>query len=61
MRICRLPALPFRKYAVFNTAAAGGGADHSFAVPLMRSADIYLLVAEALIRTTRCGRWRRVD
>jgi hypothetical protein len=41
----------FKKYAVFNTAAAGGGVDHTFAVPLMRSADIYLLVAEALIRT----------
>jgi hypothetical protein len=45
----------FRKYAVFNTAAAGGGVDHSFAVPLMRSADIYLLVAEALIRTQGAG------
>ncbi|MDN5289460.1 MAG: carbohydrate-binding protein SusD [Mucilaginibacter sp.] len=45
----------FRKYAVFNTAAAGGGVDHTFAVPLMRSADIYLLVAEALIRTQGAG------
>ncbi len=45
----------FKKYAVFNTAAAGGGVDHSFAVPLMRSADIYLLVAEALIRTQGAG------
>jgi len=45
----------FRKYAVFNSAAAGGGVDHSFAVPLMRSADIYLLVAEALIRTQGAG------
>jgi len=45
----------FKKYAVFNTAANGGGVDHSFAVPLMRSADIYLLVAEALIRTQGAG------
>ncbi|GAA3982742.1 RagB/SusD family nutrient uptake outer membrane protein [Mucilaginibacter dorajii] len=45
----------FKKYAVFNTTAAGGGVDHSFAVPLMRSADIYLLVAEALIRTQGAG------
>jgi hypothetical protein len=45
----------FKKYAVFNTAAAGGGVDHTFAVPLMRSADIYLLVAEALIRTQGAG------
>lgn len=45
----------FKKYAVFNTAADGGGVDHSFAVPLMRSADIYLLVAEALIRTQGAG------
>ncbi|ASU36371.1 RagB/SusD family nutrient uptake outer membrane protein [Mucilaginibacter xinganensis] len=45
----------FKKYAVFNTAADGGGVDHTFAVPLMRSADIYLLVAEALIRTQGAG------
>ena len=45
----------FRKYAVFNTVADGGGPDHTFAVPLMRSADIYLLVAEALIRTQGAG------
>ena len=45
----------FKKYAVFNTVAAGGGVDHTFAVPLMRSADIYLLVAEALIRTQGAG------
>lgn len=45
----------FKKYCVFNTAANGGGVDHSFAVPLMRSADIYLLVAEALIRTQGAG------
>ncbi|MEO7215574.1 RagB/SusD family nutrient uptake outer membrane protein [Mucilaginibacter sp.] len=45
----------FKKYAVFNTEAAGGGVDHTFAVPLMRSADIYLLVAEALIRTQGVG------
>jgi hypothetical protein len=45
----------FKKYAVFNTAAAGGGVDHTYAVPLMRSADIYLLVAEALIRTNGAG------
>ena len=45
----------FKKYAVFNSAAAGGGVDHTFAVPLMRSADIYLLVAEALIRTQGAG------
>jgi hypothetical protein len=45
----------FKKYAVFNTAADGGGVDHNFAVPLMRSADIYLLVAEALIRTQGAG------
>ena len=45
----------FRKYAVFNTVANGGGPDHSYAVPLMRSADIYLLVAEALIRTQGPG------
>ncbi len=42
----------FRKYAVF---ANGIGVDKSFAVPLMRSADIYLLVAEALIRTQGAG------
>lgn len=45
----------FKKYAVFNSAAAGGGVDHTYAVPLMRSADIYLLVAEALIRTQGAG------
>ncbi|MBB6107914.1 RagB/SusD family nutrient uptake outer membrane protein [Mucilaginibacter lappiensis] len=45
----------FRKYAVFNSASAGGGVDHTFAVPLMRSADTYLLVAEALIRTQGVG------
>lgn len=45
----------FKKYAVFNTVADGGGVDHNFAVPLMRSADIYLLVAEALIRTQGAG------
>jgi len=45
----------FKKYAVFNTAADGGGVDHTFAVPLMRAADIYLLVAEALIRTQGAG------
>ena len=45
----------FRKYSVFNTVADGGGPDHTFAVPLMRSADIYLLVAEALIRTQGAG------
>jgi hypothetical protein len=45
----------FKKYAVFNSAADGGGVDHTFAVPLMRSADIYLLVAEALIRTQGAG------
>jgi hypothetical protein len=45
----------FRKYAVFNSVNAGGGVDHTFAVPLMRSADIYLLVAEALIRTQGAG------
>jgi hypothetical protein len=45
----------FKKYAVFNTEADGGGVDHTFAVPLMRSADIYLLVAEALIRTQGAG------
>jgi len=45
----------FKKYAVFNTAANGGGVDHTYAVPLMRSADIYLLVAEALIRTQGAG------
>ncbi|QEM05064.1 RagB/SusD family nutrient uptake outer membrane protein [Mucilaginibacter rubeus] len=45
----------FKKYAVFNTEADGGGVDHSYAVPLMRSADIYLLVAEALIRTQGAG------
>lgn len=42
----------FRKYAVF---ANGIGVDKSFAVPLMRSADVYLLVAEALIRTQGAG------
>ena len=45
----------FKKYAVFNTVATGGGVDHTFAVPLMRSADIYLFVAEALIRTQGAG------
>jgi hypothetical protein len=45
----------FKKYAVFNTEADGGGVDHTFAVPLLRSADIYLLVAEALIRTQGAG------
>ncbi|SDP90745.1 Starch-binding associating with outer membrane [Mucilaginibacter sp. OK268] len=47
----------FRKYAVFNppNGDLDGGVDHTFAVPLMRSADIYLLVAEALIRTKGVG------
>ncbi|WP_184543145.1 RagB/SusD family nutrient uptake outer membrane protein [Mucilaginibacter sp. FT3.2] len=47
----------FRKYAVFNppNGTLDGGVDHTFAVPLMRSADIYLLVAEALIRTQGAG------
>lgn len=45
----------FKKYAVFNSEKDGGGVDHTFAVPLMRSADIYLLVAEALIRTQGAG------
>jgi len=45
----------FKKFAVFNTVADGGSVDHTFAVPLMRSADIYLLVAEALIRTQGAG------
>ncbi|GAA4322550.1 RagB/SusD family nutrient uptake outer membrane protein [Mucilaginibacter gynuensis] len=45
----------FRKYAVFNTVGDGGGPDHTYAVPLMRSADIYLLVAEAQIRTQGAG------
>ena len=47
----------FRKYAVFYPAnsAEGTGVDHNFAVPLMRSADIYLLVAEAKIRTQGAG------
>lgn len=47
----------FRKYAVFYpfNSAEGSGPDHNFAVPLMRSADIYLLVAEAKIRTSGAG------
>ncbi len=45
----------FRKYSVFYSQAEGGGVDKNFAVPLMRSADIYLLVAEALIRTKGVG------
>jgi len=47
----------FRKYAVFNppNGKDDGGVDHTYAVPLMRSADIYLLVAEALIRTQGAG------
>ncbi|HEX8018391.1 RagB/SusD family nutrient uptake outer membrane protein, partial [Mucilaginibacter sp.] len=45
----------FKKYAVFNSEKDGGGVDHTYAVPLMRSADIYLLVAEALIRTQGAG------
>jgi len=47
----------FRKYAVFYpfNSAEGTGVDHNFAVPLMRSADIYLLVAEAKIRTQGAG------
>jgi len=47
----------FRKYAVFYPfgSAEGNGVDHNYAVPLMRSADIYLLVAEAKIRTQGAG------
>lgn len=47
----------FRKYAVFYPfgSTEGSGPDHNFAVPLMRSADIYLLVAEAKIRTQGNG------
>ena len=47
----------FRKYAVFYpfNSAEGTGVDHNYAVPLMRSADIYLLVAEAKIRTQGAG------
>lgn len=47
----------FRKYAVFFPFGSkeGVGVDHNFAVPLMRSADIYLLVAEAKIRTQGAG------
>jgi hypothetical protein len=47
----------FRKYAVFYPfgSAEGNGPDHNYAVPLMRSADIYLLVAEAKIRTQGAG------
>lgn len=47
----------FRKYAVFFpfNSAEGTGPDHNYAVPLMRSADIYLLVAEAKIRTLGAG------
>jgi hypothetical protein len=47
----------FRKYAVFYPfgSAEGNGPDHNYAVPLMRSADIYLLVAEAKIRTAGAG------
>jgi len=47
----------FRKYAVFYpfNSAEGSGPDHNYAVPLMRSADIYLLVAEAKIRTQGAG------
>lgn len=47
----------FRKYAVFYPfgSAEGNGVDHNYAVPLMRSADIYLLVAEARIRTQGAG------
>jgi hypothetical protein len=47
----------FRKYAVFYPEGSpeGRGPDHNFAVPLMRSADIYLLVAEAKIRTQGAG------
>ena len=45
----------FRKYAVWYPAAEGGGVDHNFAVPLMRSADVFLLMAEAKIRTAGPG------
>ncbi|MEJ2903051.1 RagB/SusD family nutrient uptake outer membrane protein [Pedobacter panaciterrae] len=47
----------FRKYAVFFPAGSseGNGVDHNYAVPLMRSSDIYLLVAEAKIRTQGAG------
>ncbi|AOM78383.1 RagB/SusD family nutrient uptake outer membrane protein [Pedobacter steynii] len=47
----------FRKYAVFYPFKSdeGTGVDHNYAVPLMRSADIYLLVAEAKIRTQGAG------
>lgn len=47
----------FRKYAVFLPfgSADGKGIDHNYAVPLMRSSDIYLLVAEAKIRTQGAG------
>jgi hypothetical protein len=49
--------LAFRKYAVFYPfgSTEGSGPDHNYAVPLMRSADIYLLVAEAKIRTQGAG------
>lgn len=47
----------FRKYAVFYPfgSSEGNGIDHNYAVPLMRSSDIYLLVAEAKIRTQGAG------
>jgi hypothetical protein len=47
----------FRKYAVFYPfgSTEGSGPDHNYAVPLMRSADIYLLVAEAKIRSQGPG------
>jgi hypothetical protein len=47
----------FRKYAVFYPfgSTEGNGVDHNYAVPLMRSSDIYLLVAEAKIRSQGAG------
>ena len=43
----------FRKHAAFR--AEGDGLDHDLDIPLLRSADIYLVVAEAKIRSKQNG------
>jgi hypothetical protein len=43
----------FRKHAAFR--AEGDGLDHDLDIPLLRSADIYLVVAEAKIRNKQNG------
>jgi hypothetical protein len=43
----------FRKHAAFRSE--GDGLDHDLDIPLLRSADIYLVVAEAKIRSSQSG------